>query len=204
MALPPPTCAEMGAFYPVLGWLELSAELGYTTRRREKIVLTTSRIAVVRGRPPGLAAGMHGAPMIHAASVRSVAERCTLLGPPPSSPQRAALLPHQALFRQAFTLEEGLAARRPLCMCPAGHAPNRTCKGCGRIIDQINRLISRFEPWKQTFPPQMIQVLLPTTPMPCTTSPLTGCWAIPRLCAQTARGTREGRAATLAWSDAAP
>src|SRR5207249_6177520 len=32
MALPPPTCAEMRAFYPVWGALELSAELGYTTR----------------------------------------------------------------------------------------------------------------------------------------------------------------------------
>src|SRR2546428_10799529 len=31
MALPPPTCAEMRAFYPVLGAMELSAELGYTT-----------------------------------------------------------------------------------------------------------------------------------------------------------------------------
>src|SRR6266478_848340 len=31
MALPPPTCAEMRTFYPVLGAMELSAELGYTT-----------------------------------------------------------------------------------------------------------------------------------------------------------------------------
>src|SRR5262249_10320048 len=27
----PPTCLEMGAFYPVLGAMELTAELGYTT-----------------------------------------------------------------------------------------------------------------------------------------------------------------------------
>src|SRR5437667_7910952 len=33
MALPPPTCAEMRTFYPVLGAMELSAELGYTTNR---------------------------------------------------------------------------------------------------------------------------------------------------------------------------
>jgi hypothetical protein len=31
MVLPPPTCLEMGAFYPVLGAMELTAELGYTT-----------------------------------------------------------------------------------------------------------------------------------------------------------------------------
>jgi hypothetical protein len=31
MALPPPTWVEMEAFYPVLGWCELSAELLYTT-----------------------------------------------------------------------------------------------------------------------------------------------------------------------------
>src|SRR5437879_2995035 len=33
MALPPPTCLEMGAFYPILGAMELSAELLYTTRK---------------------------------------------------------------------------------------------------------------------------------------------------------------------------
>src|SRR6266446_4264157 len=31
MALPPSTCVEMGAFYRILGWLELSAAVGYTT-----------------------------------------------------------------------------------------------------------------------------------------------------------------------------
>jgi hypothetical protein len=31
MALPPPICMEMRAFYPILGWFELSAELLYTT-----------------------------------------------------------------------------------------------------------------------------------------------------------------------------
>src|SRR5262249_44173479 len=31
MALPPPTCVEMGAFYRILGWFELSAAVGYTT-----------------------------------------------------------------------------------------------------------------------------------------------------------------------------
>src|SRR5215510_11954713 len=34
MALPPPTWVEMEAFYPVLGWCELSAELLYTTHER--------------------------------------------------------------------------------------------------------------------------------------------------------------------------
>src|SRR6266487_2734317 len=33
MALPPPTCLEMRALYPVLGAMELSAEFGYTTRK---------------------------------------------------------------------------------------------------------------------------------------------------------------------------
>jgi len=31
MVLPHPTCLEIGAFYPVLGAMELTAELGYTT-----------------------------------------------------------------------------------------------------------------------------------------------------------------------------
>jgi hypothetical protein len=30
MALPPPTGVEMGAFYPILGVMELTAEFGYT------------------------------------------------------------------------------------------------------------------------------------------------------------------------------
>jgi hypothetical protein len=34
MVLSPPTCAEMRAFYPVLGAMKLSAELGYTTEER--------------------------------------------------------------------------------------------------------------------------------------------------------------------------
>src|SRR5262249_35697692 len=34
MALPSPTCAEMRAFYPVLGCFQLSAELLYTTEQR--------------------------------------------------------------------------------------------------------------------------------------------------------------------------
>jgi predicted transcriptional regulator len=33
MALPPPKCGEMEAFYPVLEPMELSAEFGYTTRK---------------------------------------------------------------------------------------------------------------------------------------------------------------------------
>src|SRR6266498_4838606 len=33
MVLPPPTCVEMGAFYPVSGAMELTAEFGYATRR---------------------------------------------------------------------------------------------------------------------------------------------------------------------------
>jgi hypothetical protein len=37
MALPPPTCLEMGAFYPILGAMELSAELLYTTHRGDQV-----------------------------------------------------------------------------------------------------------------------------------------------------------------------
>src|SRR5215470_561754 len=32
MALPPPTWVEMGAFYQILGWLELSASARYATK----------------------------------------------------------------------------------------------------------------------------------------------------------------------------
>jgi hypothetical protein len=45
MALPPPTWVEMGAFYPVLGWCELSAELPYTTQRTDIHI-----DAIVKGR----------------------------------------------------------------------------------------------------------------------------------------------------------
>src|SRR5262245_62062278 len=45
MALPPPTCAEMRAVYPVLGAMELSAELGYTTAARPQVVLSQSRLS---------------------------------------------------------------------------------------------------------------------------------------------------------------
>ena len=37
MALPPPTCVEMGAFYRVLGAMELSAAVGYTTAPRFEV-----------------------------------------------------------------------------------------------------------------------------------------------------------------------
>src|SRR6266498_1688382 len=33
MVLPPPTCVEMGALYPVSGAMELTAEFGYATER---------------------------------------------------------------------------------------------------------------------------------------------------------------------------
>src|SRR5437867_3245558 len=36
MALPPPTCLEMGAFYPVLGARKLTAELRYATLQRRE------------------------------------------------------------------------------------------------------------------------------------------------------------------------
>src|SRR4029450_617426 len=37
MALPPPTCVEMGAFYQILGWFELSAAMGYTTPLKGRV-----------------------------------------------------------------------------------------------------------------------------------------------------------------------
>jgi len=42
MVLPPPTCLEMGALYPVLGAMELTAELGYTTGWTMRIADTVS------------------------------------------------------------------------------------------------------------------------------------------------------------------
>jgi hypothetical protein len=42
MVLPLPTWVEMGAFYPVLGAMELTAELGYTTKREAYSSLTMS------------------------------------------------------------------------------------------------------------------------------------------------------------------
>src|SRR5205807_576810 len=52
MALPPPTCAEMRAFYPVLGAMELSAELGYTTRypTRDRVMFLLSMKAGLRAK----------------------------------------------------------------------------------------------------------------------------------------------------------
>src|SRR2546427_11751270 len=51
------------------------------------MALTTSRMSVVRGRPPGLTAGMSGSSMVHAVSVRSVGERCDIRCPPPQVPR---------------------------------------------------------------------------------------------------------------------
>jgi hypothetical protein len=47
MALPLPTCLEMGAFYPVLGARELTAELGYTTLRASNLGAICSVLVVV-------------------------------------------------------------------------------------------------------------------------------------------------------------
>src|SRR5262245_20234442 len=70
MALPPPTCLEMGAFYPILGVMELSAELLYTTFYRE---LSLSRFAA--GPHAGAARGAPGAPPASAAD-RPCPEPC--------------------------------------------------------------------------------------------------------------------------------
>jgi hypothetical protein len=37
---------------------------------------------------------------------------------------------------------------------------SRTYKVRGRTTNQVNRLMVIFEPWQQTFPPQIIQGLL--------------------------------------------
>src|SRR5437763_1446068 len=42
MALPPLQCGEMGAFYRILGPMELSAAIGYTTGRPFPLVLRHS------------------------------------------------------------------------------------------------------------------------------------------------------------------
>jgi hypothetical protein len=48
---------------------------------------------------------------------------------------------------------------------PPGYK-SRTCKVRGKTASQVNGLIGHFEPWKQTFPPQIIQVLLkPSCPV---------------------------------------
>src|SRR5262245_66163195 len=73
MALPPPTCVEMGAFYPILGVMELSAELLYTTFYRE---LSLSRFAA--GPHAGAARGAPGAPPAAAAD-RPCPEPCQAL-----------------------------------------------------------------------------------------------------------------------------
>src|SRR4029453_4398730 len=48
---------------------------------------TTARTAVVRGRPPGVAAGMSGAKTVHAIAVRFVVSRCTMACPPQQVPR---------------------------------------------------------------------------------------------------------------------
>src|SRR2546421_4667147 len=49
-----------------------NARQAHPLRTREKMALTTSRIFVVRGCPPGLAGGINGSRMLHSASVRSL------------------------------------------------------------------------------------------------------------------------------------
>ena len=57
---------------------EARRSLWHPLRRTYKMALTTSRLAVVRGRPPGVTVGMSGAKTVHAVSVRSVGSRCDI------------------------------------------------------------------------------------------------------------------------------
>src|SRR6266699_2959143 len=77
MALPPPTCAEMRALYPVWGTIELSAAEIYTTRGCQRAKTRTPGAPAPAGpaphpagtdRRPSYAAARHGHRAVRAAA----------------------------------------------------------------------------------------------------------------------------------------
>jgi hypothetical protein len=67
---------------------------------------TTSRTAVVRGWPPGVAAGMSGTKTVHAISVRSVVSRAPLRALPSRSPEG-----HHLTTQSTFQIGSALSHR---------------------------------------------------------------------------------------------
>jgi alkylation response protein AidB-like acyl-CoA dehydrogenase len=63
MALPPSTWVEMRAFYRILGWLELSAAVGYTTSGTGSHDFTLEQVFVPEAYTwrfgPGMPRGLH-------------------------------------------------------------------------------------------------------------------------------------------------
>jgi hypothetical protein len=93
-----------------------------------------------------------------------------------------------------WPLENGTSLMAPLLWSGGGGTKPFSKRSCpnsrtrdirGRIADQVNRLLVVSEPWGQTFPPQIFQVLLDG---PCKGSP-----------ARLPIGTEIGKKGRLSW-----